>query len=96
VYILSSRSKNLYIGVTNNLYRRTSEHKRVVAQCFSSRYRTSRLVYYEAFADIRAAIAQEKQVKSWRREKKIDLIGKKNPAWADIAEEWFGRWLEKR
>ncbi|MFZ0639199.1 MAG: GIY-YIG nuclease family protein [Candidatus Acidiferrales bacterium] len=95
VYILSSRSRNLYTGVTNNLFRRTSEHKQAAVRCFSSRYRTNRLVYCESFADIREAIAREKQVKEWRREKKIDLIEKTNPGWTDIAEEWFGRMTKR-
>lgn len=89
VYIMSSRSRNLYTGVTNNLIRRTADHKFGVIAGFTSRYRIGRLVYFESFADIRRAISREKQVKSWRREKKIALIEQKNPTWKDLAETWF-------
>jgi putative endonuclease len=63
VYIATNRSKTLYIGVTNNLERRMDEHKREVGSTFAARYNITRLVYYEQFADIRDAIAREKQLK---------------------------------
>lgn len=89
VYIMSSRSRNLYTGVTNNLFRRTAEHKLGSISGFTSRYKTHRLVYFESFGDIRAAIAREKQVKSWSRTKKINLIMQMNSTWKDLAEQWF-------
>jgi putative endonuclease len=89
VYIMSSRSRNLYTGVTNNLIRRTAEHKFGTVPGFTSRYRLHRLVYVESYSDIRRAISREKQVKSWRREKKIALIEQMNPTWKDLAETWL-------
>jgi putative endonuclease len=89
VYIAANRSKTLYIGVTNNLERRMDEHRRKVGSTFAARYNITRLVYYEQFADIRDAIAQEKQLKKWRREKKIRLIERENSEWKDLSEEWF-------
>jgi putative endonuclease len=70
VYILSSRSRTLYTGVTNNLQRRIAEHRSGVAPGFTSKYKISRLVHFEMFADIRNAIMREKQIKKWRREEK--------------------------
>ena len=89
VYILSSRSRNLYVGVTNGLLRRVFEHRSGTNQGFTSKYRIHRLVYLERFDDVRKAIAREKQLKSWRREKKLALINDRNPAWLDLAEDWF-------
>ena len=90
VYILASRSRNLYTGVTNNLHRRLVEHREGKVPGFTSRYRIFRLVHYEVFHDIRNALAREKEIKAWRREKKVRLIEKSNPTWRDLAEEWFG------
>lgn len=89
VYIMSSRSRNLYKGVTNSIIRRTGEHKSGAIPGFTSRYRTHRLVYIEGFTDVRAAISREKQLKRWRRDKKIALIERMNPTWKDLAEMWF-------
>ena len=91
VYILASRSRILYVGVTNDLLRRISQHRNGLAEGFTSRYRIHRLVYYEAFRDVRVAIAREKEIKGWRREKKTVLIESKNPAWEDLAGEFLGR-----
>ena len=90
VYILASRSKNLYTGVTNDLFRRVMEHKRGLVTGFTSRYRICRLVYVEQFCYIRDAIAREKQIKAWTRAKRIALIEEKNPGWYDLAKEWWG------
>lgn len=87
VYILASRSRNLYTGVTNNLKRRMIEHRDGLVPGFTSRYRISRLVHFEQFGDIRVAIAREKEIKAWRREKKIWLIERQNPKWEDLAEK---------
>ena len=89
VYILASRSRNLYTGVTNNLHRRLAEHREGLVPGFTSRYRIFRLVHHEAFRDIRNAIAREKEIKAWRREKKVRLIERQNPAWHDLSEWWF-------
>jgi putative endonuclease len=86
---MSSRSKTLYVGGTNNLERRVYEHKSGLVRSFTSRYRIDRLVYYEDYPDARAALAREKQIKAWRRQKKIDLIEALNPEWDDIAERWY-------
>ena len=85
-YILASRSRNLYIGVTNDLQRRLAEHRQGLVPGFTTRYRIFRLVYFEEFAGIRDAIAREKEIKAWRREKKLWLINRRNRAWQDLAE----------
>jgi putative endonuclease len=89
VYVMASRSRVLYTGVTNDLVRRVYEHKRGLTPSFTRRYRISRLVYFEAFTDIRDAIACEKQIKGWVRLRKISLIERRNPTWEDLAEKWF-------
>jgi putative endonuclease len=89
VYILASRSSNLYTGLTNNLVRRVHEHREGIIGGFTKKYRIHRLVYCESFHDVRTAIAREKQVKAWRREKRVALIESQNPAWEDLAEQWF-------
>ncbi len=87
VYILSSRSRTIYTGVTNNLQRRISQHRAGLIPGFTSKYKISRLVHFERFTDIRAAITREKQIKKWRREEKISLIERRNPTWTDLAAE---------
>jgi putative endonuclease len=84
-----NRSKTLYIGVTNDLERRMGEHRNRVGSKFAAKYNITRLVYYETFGDIRDAIAREKQLKGWRRDKKIDLIEEDNPLWEDLSQDWF-------
>jgi putative endonuclease len=74
VYSLTNRSGTLYVGVTNNLSRRLYEHKNKLIPGFTSEYNIDRLVYFEACRDVRSAIAREKQIKRWRREKKVALI----------------------
>lgn len=86
VYILASRSRTLYTGVTNNLETRLIQHRTKAVPGFTSEYRIFRLVHYEIFGDIRRAIAREKEIKTWRREKKIWLINRHNPTWEDLAE----------
>jgi putative endonuclease len=95
VYIVASRSRNLYTGVTGNLERRLLEHKKGLVQGFTKRYRIHRLVYYETFGYFRDAIAREKQIKAWTREKRISLIEANNPAWSDLSEHGF-RFPEKQ
>lgn len=90
VYIITNRPHGtLYIGVTNNLIRRMDEHRRKVNAGFAAKYHLTHLVYYESFLDIREAIAREKQLKRWRREKKVGLIERENPEWRDLCAEWF-------
>jgi len=95
VYILASRSRTLYTGITNNLIRRTGEHREGTMKSFSSEYRIHRLVYYEMFRDVRAAIAREKVIKGWARAKKTALIEERNPTWEDKVEDLFQRFPRK-
>ncbi|HET9135239.1 MAG TPA: GIY-YIG nuclease family protein [Candidatus Kapabacteria bacterium] len=88
VYITSSRSKVLYIGVTNNLARRIYEHKHKLIKGFTSRYDVDRLVYYELFEDIRQAIDRETTLKGWIRKRKIELIETMNPEWNDLSDQF--------
>src|SRR5579884_3419952 len=85
---MASRSLNLYTGVTNSVYRRVLQHKGGKVDGFTKRYNINRLVYYEIFHHIGAAIAREKQIKSWTRAKRLALIMSKNPTWQDLAEGW--------
>ena len=89
VYILTNKSGTLYVGVTNNLERRMFEHKNSLNEGFTKKYETNRLMYYESFSDIHEAIYREKQIKGWRRDKKIALIEEDNPTWQDLSEDWF-------
>ena len=89
VYILASRSRNLYTGVTNNLTRRIFEHRQGRIPGFTHKYRIHRLVYFELFGDVRAAIAREKEIKSWRRQKRVALIEADNPTWEALAAQWY-------
>ena len=84
IYIMSSLSKTLYVGVTNNLVRRVFEHKEGLFEGFTKKYQIKNLVYYEEYSDIREAIAREKQLKSWNREKKLTLIERLNPGWEEL------------
>jgi putative endonuclease len=86
VYILASkRNGTLYVGVTNDLARRVSEHKEKAVPGFKRRYRVDILVWYEAHGDISEAIAREKEIKGWNRAWKIRLIERVNPVWNDLA-----------
>jgi len=89
VYMLSNVSRTLYIGFTNDLGRRILEHRQKKADSFTRDYNITILVYFEAFERADDAIAREKQLKKWRREKKIWLIERENPKWLDLAESWF-------
>lgn len=84
VYILASRSRVLYVGVTNDLVRRVWEHRNASVPGFTQRYRVHRLVYFEHTTDVLAAIAREKQIKGWRRDKKVALIESSNAEWRDL------------
>ncbi|MHB1001425.1 MAG: GIY-YIG nuclease family protein [Armatimonadota bacterium] len=89
VYIMASDTRVLYTGVTNDLVRRTYEHKNKIVKGFTANYNVSNLVYYEATFDINAAIAREKEIKGWRRSKKITLIESQNPDWRDLITELY-------
>ena len=88
VYIMTNRSGTLYVGMTNNLLRRVGEHRRGQVLGFTSRYKITRLVHAESCSDARAAITREKEIKGWRREKKLALITESNPDWLDLAAGW--------
>jgi putative endonuclease len=90
VYILANRSRRLYVGVTNNLLVRLAQH-RTGESAFTARYRITRLVYFEVTQQVRVAIAREKQIKSWRRAKKLALVEGLNPGWDDLAADWLGK-----
>ena len=94
VYILASWSRALYTGVTNNLERRVLVHKQRLVKGFAKRYRIHRLVFFESFSEVRDALRREKQIKSWRREKKVALIKAVNPGWQDLAASWLGNRVE--
>jgi putative endonuclease len=88
VYMLASRPRGtLYIGVTGDLVRRAWEHRRGAVPGFTSRYRVRRLVWFEVFDDVTAAIQREKTLKHWLRAWKIVLIERANPTWRDLYEE---------
>ena len=87
VYMLASkRNGTIYIGVTNDLGRRVWEHREGVASKFTKKYGVTRLVYYEVYDDVQAAIAQETRLKKYKREWKINLIQARNALWDDLYE----------
>ncbi len=85
---MASRSRVLYVGVTNDLQRRVWEHKSHAVPGFTDRYNVTRLVHFEETANAMAAIEREKQIKGWRRDRKVALIESMNPNWKDLSEEW--------
>jgi len=89
VYIMASRTRVIYVGVTNDLARRVGEHKLGAISGFTQRYRVKRLVYFEEFGEICEAIAREKQIKKWRRSHKVKLVEGRNPTWEDLSEPPF-------
>jgi len=89
VYILTSDTGTLYTGVTGDLFRRVEQHKFGLIEGFSKKYRLHRLVYDEETHDVGAAILREKQIKSWRRSKKLALIRSMNPTCEDLSRDWY-------
>ncbi|ABL66308.1 GIY-YIG nuclease family protein [Chlorobium phaeobacteroides] len=88
VYILANQANNvIYVGMTNDLQRRVLEHKSRLVDGFSKKYNVDKLVYFEETSDVLRAIAREKEIKKWRREKKNLLIATMNPEWKDLACE---------
>jgi putative endonuclease len=90
VYIMTNRPRShvLYTGVTGDLRHRVFQHKNKLVPGFTSRYNLTRLVYYEEFVYPDAAINREKEIKGWRRSKKIRLVESLNPYWRNLAEAW--------
>ena len=84
-YIMASRSRVIYVGVTNDLQRRVYAHKSGKGSRFTRRYHVKRLVWYQRYTEAREAIAMEKRLKGWRRSKKVTLIEQMNPDWRDLA-----------
>lgn len=89
VYILASYSGTLYVGVTNDIEGRILQHKSRSIKGFTKKYEVTRLLYYEEFDDVYLAIAREKEIKKWRREKKVALFEESNPGWVDLSKNWF-------
>jgi putative endonuclease len=89
VYIMASRSRVLYCGVTNDLMRRVYQHKSGAIAGFTRKYRVKQLVYFEETPNSRAAVAREREIKGWVREKKCRLIESANSGWLDLASSWF-------
>jgi len=87
-YIVASRSHNFYIGMTSDLMKRIWQHKEGVFEGYSKTYKCNRLVWFERCPSVLEAIAREKQLKGWGREKKICLIEQENPVWIDLSEGW--------
>jgi putative endonuclease len=87
VYIMASHSRVIYIGMTNDLRRRVAQHQQKLVEGFTQKYNCTMLVYYESTEDVHAALAREKELKGWRREKKIALIESRNPTWRDLSAE---------
>jgi len=89
-YILASKSRVIYVGVTGFLMARVLAHRAGKGGVFTRRYRVDRLVYFQSFHNVGDAIARETEIKKWRREKKLALIEQRNPTWEDLAEGWGG------
>lgn len=85
IYIMSSTNRTLYIGMTNDLRKRVYQHQHGLVEGFTSRYHIDQLVYYETTDDVQAALAREKQLKGFRRSKKVELIEKQNPGWENLS-----------
>jgi putative endonuclease len=91
LYIIGSLSGTLYVGMTSRLETRIRQHKKHVTEGFASKYEVDRLLYWESYDDVRKAIDREKQLKGWRRAKKIQLIESLNPHWVDLSRSWYER-----
>ena len=89
-YILTNKNHSvLYTGVTSNLLRRVTEHKDKTISGFTTKYNVTKLVHYEEYTTMEEAITREKQIKGGSRQKKVDLIKRKNPEWKDLYEDFF-------
>ena len=92
VYILSSKSRRIYTGVTGDLFRRVMQHKGGAIRGFTQHYKINRLVFYQEFQYVRDAISRETTIKGWLRTKKVALIERENPTWDDLADDWGKPW----
>jgi putative endonuclease len=88
-YMVASRSRTIYVGITGDLHRRVFQHKRKTYAGFTDTYNCNRLVWFERYMNPSNAIAREKQLKGWVRAKKIALIEKENPTWEDLSAQWY-------
>ena len=88
VYIMASKSRVIYVGMTGFLFARVLRHRAGEGGAFTRRSRVYRLVYFQTFHNVGDAIARETEIKKWRREKKVALIAGRNPTWEDLAEGW--------
>ncbi len=88
-YIMASRSHTFYVGFTGDLHKRVFQHKWKEHDGFTARYNCDRLVWFEEHNDVTQAIAREKELKVWRRARKIALIESANPAWIDLSRDWY-------
>ena len=91
VYILANKGGMLYVGVTNDILKRVYQHKRTQGSRFTTKFHINRLVYYEEFGEITLALEREKEIKKWRRSKKIALIESSNPRWRDLSADWYDK-----
>lgn len=89
VYIMGSKTGTLYVGFTDDIKRRVYEHKNHLIDGVTDKYDVDKLLYVETFNDAVSAIKREKQIKHWRREKKVWLIDTQNPDWNDLAQGWY-------
>ncbi len=94
-YIMSSRTRVIYIGITSNLELRVQQHKQNLHDGFTKEYRCHHLVWFERYATAASAIAREKQLKGWRRTKKLTLIEPQNLAWQDLSQDWGKSFLNE-
>jgi putative endonuclease len=88
-YIMASRSRTLYIGITGDLVKRAFQHKQKKYSGFTARYNCERLVWFQRFTEVSEAIQREKELKGWTRAKKIALIESANPTWEDLSQPWY-------
>jgi putative endonuclease len=86
---MGSKTGTLYVGITSDIKRRVYEHKNHLIPGFTNKYNVERLLYFETIHDPASAINREKQIKAWRREKKVALIDSVNPSWEDLSEDWY-------
>jgi putative endonuclease len=89
VYIMASQRRVLYIGITSHIERRVRQHKSHTFGGFTAKYNVTNLVYFERYGSVMKAIRREKELKDWRREKKIALIESSNPKWRDLSYGWY-------
>ncbi len=89
VYIMTNGTEALYTGVTSDLLVRVDQHRSGKGSKFTSRYKIDRLIYFEVTYNVHTALEREKQIKSWKRQRKLDLIAAMNPEWSDLSKDWY-------